>query len=144
VVIRRSRSDDDGVQRKQSSFGAHLARDDHLQQGPGGESFARQRASAACPYVPSRETETNNEFNQLIQLINTMAGIEPTEAFRNFEPVIDQSQSAHEAWAVVSAFKVETSVKANTCDERIQLRHLHRSIDLQHFSEKRFSTAPRR
>ena len=68
----------------------------------------RSRANAllqrARTFLPARP-ETNNEFNQLIQLINTMAGIEPTEAFRNFEPVIDQLNQLTEAWAVVSAFQ---------------------------------------
>jgi hypothetical protein len=68
----------------------------------------RSRANAllqrARTFLPARP-ETNNEFNQLIQLINTMAGIEPTEAFRNFEPVIDQINQIAEAWAIVTAFQ---------------------------------------
>jgi hypothetical protein len=32
--------------------------------------------------------ETSTEFSQLFQLIGVMATIEPSEAFRNFEPVI--------------------------------------------------------
>ena len=32
--------------------------------------------------------ETSTDFSQLLQLIDAMAGIEPEEAFRNFEPVV--------------------------------------------------------
>lgn len=58
----------------------------------------------ARSFLPDRP-ETNNELSQLIQLINTMAIIEPSEGFRNFEPVIDQLNQLTEAWAVVNAFQ---------------------------------------
>jgi hypothetical protein len=58
----------------------------------------------ARTFLPTRP-ETSNELNQLVQLINSMAAIEPTEAFRNFEPVIDQMNQLTEAWAIVSAFQ---------------------------------------
>ena len=53
----------------------------------------------------SPKPETSNEFAQLLQLINAMAGIEPTEAFRNFEPAVDQINQLTEALAVVNAFQ---------------------------------------
>ena len=34
-----------------------------------------------------------------------MAGIEPAEAFRNVEPVVDQINQLTEAWAIVNAFQ---------------------------------------
>lgn len=55
-------------------------------------------------YLPEKP-ETNNELSQLLQLINTMANIEPAEAFRNFEPVVDQINQLTEAWAVVNGFQ---------------------------------------
>ena len=60
-----------------------------------------QRARVFLPARP----ETSNEFTQLLQLINAMAGIDPSEAFRNFEPVVDQINQLTEAWAVVNAFQ---------------------------------------
>jgi len=68
----------------------------------------RSRANAilqrARTFLPARP-ENGNEFTQLMQLINTMALVEPTEAFRNFEPVIDQINQIAEAWAIVTAFQ---------------------------------------
>ena len=58
----------------------------------------------ARTFLPARP-ETSNEFMQLLQLINAMAGIEPAEAFRNFEPVVDQINQLTEAWAIVNAFQ---------------------------------------
>ncbi|PYT01821.1 MAG: hypothetical protein DMF63_03010 [Acidobacteria bacterium] len=60
-----------------------------------------QRARTFLPQKP----ETNNEFSQIIQLINAMARIEPTEAFRNFEPLVDQINQLAEASAVINAFQ---------------------------------------
>ena len=60
-----------------------------------------QRARVFLPARP----ETSNEFTQLLQVINAMAGIDPSEAFRNFEPVVDQINQLTEAWAVVNAFQ---------------------------------------
>lgn len=67
-------------------------------------SRANGMLQRARTFLPARP-ETNNEFSQLLQLVNAMAGIEPTEAFRNFEPLIDQINQLTEAWAVVNAFQ---------------------------------------
>lgn len=55
-------------------------------------------------FLPDRP-ETNSELSQLIQLINTMANIEPPDAFRNFEPLVDQINQLTEAWAIVNGFQ---------------------------------------
>lgn len=58
----------------------------------------------AQSFLPDRP-ETSNEMSQLMQLISTMAHIEPSEAFRNFEPLVEQINQLSEAWAVVNAFQ---------------------------------------
>jgi len=60
-----------------------------------------QRARSLLPEKP----ETSNELSQLLQLINTMVGIESSEAFRNFEPVVDQMNQVIDASAVVMGFQ---------------------------------------
>jgi tetratricopeptide (TPR) repeat protein len=49
--------------------------------------------------------ETSNDMSQMLQLISTMTVIDPTEAFRDFEPVFDQINQLAEAFAVVNAFQ---------------------------------------
>jgi hypothetical protein len=60
-----------------------------------------QRVRSILPETP----ETNSEFSQLFQLINVMANVDPTEAFRNLEPLVDDMNRLTEAWAVVNAFQ---------------------------------------
>ena len=60
-----------------------------------------QRVRSLLPERP----DTNNELSQLLQLISTMANIEPAEAFRNFEPAVGQINEVTEAWAVVNGFQ---------------------------------------
>ena len=60
-----------------------------------------QRARSLMPEKP----ETSTEFSQLFQLIGVMATIEPSEAFRNFEPVIGPLNELTEAFVVVNAFQ---------------------------------------
>ncbi|HKP70214.1 MAG TPA: hypothetical protein VJV05_13085 [Pyrinomonadaceae bacterium] len=68
----------------------------------------RSRANALLQRVRSlmpERPETSNDFTQLFQLINTMATIEPNDAFRNLEPVVPRINELTEAWAVVNAFQ---------------------------------------
>ncbi len=53
--------------------------------------------------LPDRP-ETNIEFSQLIQFISTIATVEPSEGFRNLEPLIDQINRLTEALAIVNTF----------------------------------------
>ena len=59
------------------------------------------RARAMIPGRP----ENNNELSQLFNVINAMATIEPSEAFREFEPLIDDINRVIEASAIVNAFQ---------------------------------------
>ena len=60
-----------------------------------------QRVRSLMPDMP----ETSTEFSQLLQLVGTMAAIEPNDAFRNFEPVVPRINELTEAWAVVNAYQ---------------------------------------
>lgn len=68
----------------------------------------RSRAMAILQRVRSHlpdKPETSTEFTQLFQLVTSMASIDPAEAFRNFEPLIDPINQIVEASAVLQRFQ---------------------------------------
>lgn len=60
-----------------------------------------QRVRSLLPDKP----ETSLEYQQLFQLIGVMVTIEPSEAFRNLEPVVEPVNELTEAWAIVNGFQ---------------------------------------
>lgn len=54
--------------------------------------------------MPERP-ENYTELSQVFALINAMTAIEPTDAFSNLEPLVDQINSLTQAFAVVQGFQ---------------------------------------
>ncbi|HLA94744.1 MAG TPA: hypothetical protein VK612_03410, partial [Pyrinomonadaceae bacterium] len=59
------------------------------------------RVRSSMPDQP----ENSNDMSQLFQLVSTYASIDPSEAFRNLEPAVEQMNELANAFAVVNAFQ---------------------------------------
>lgn len=55
-------------------------------------------------YLPEKP-ENQEEMSQLFSLMGAMASIEPAEAFRNFEPIVDLLNQLADASALINAFQ---------------------------------------